>query len=62
MTRLAFLCTQIYRTHHDGGEVLTLEAVNGQLEGPVERSGDSLSNQTVQVNGTTQELQEKQLG
>lgn len=48
--------TQTYKTYHDGGEVFTLESVNGELEGLVERSRDSLSDQTVQINGATQEL------
>lgn len=37
------------RVHHDGGEVLALEAVDGQLQRLVERRRNPLSDEPVQV-------------
>ena len=42
--------------HHDGGEVLALEAVDGELQGLVERRGHPLGEQAVQVDGAAQQL------
>lgn len=47
---------QLALAYHDGGEVLALEAIDGQLQGFVERRWDPLSDETVQVDGTSQEL------
>lgn len=42
--------------YHYGGEVLALEAIDGQLHGFVERRGNPLSDEAVQIDGASQEL------
>jgi len=42
--------------HHDGGEVLALEAADGLVQGLVHGGRDPLGDQTVQVDGAAQQL------
>ena len=42
--------------HHDGGEVLALEAADGLVQGLVHCRRDPLGDQAVQVDGATQQL------
>ena len=49
-------------SHHDGGEVLALEAVDGELQGLVERGGHPLGDQAVQVDGAAQQLRDRGRG
>lgn len=42
--------------HHDGSEVLALEAVDGQLQRLVERRRNPLSDEAVEVDGAAEEL------
>ena len=44
-------------SHHDGGEVLALEAADGLVQGLVHGGGDPLGDEPVQVDGAAQQLQ-----
>lgn len=43
-------------SYHDWGQVLTLKAANGLVQGFIHGSRDALGNESVQVNGSTQQL------